>query len=861
MLLYIPLKEQFFKIWGILSFLFTLIIVTSFMLQNAFAQSSIVTNTFTQDELKWLEEHPTLSATNDMAWAPIDFVRAGKPVGYSVDYLNLIGEKLGVKIEFVNGYSWQDLITKVQNREIDIAHAIVKDSIKSDFLNYSAPYMDLPVVFFGPVGSQKINTLDDLNGKKIGIIAGSGISEEFKHNNDGLSFIEFDLAVDALTSLSDGKIDLFIAMLPTANFAINNNFIRGIEVVSNKLISELKSSVNIHLATHKDNTILSNILSKAISLITEREIINITAKWQANNLSNNNVNLTKEELNWISMHPILKATNEMDWAPIDFMRAGKPTGFSIDYLNLVANKVGIKIKYINGHSWQELVTMLENKEIDIAQSITQTSNRRNFLNFTSPYLDISKVYFGRKGAEKIVSMDDLIGKKIGIISSFSSQEIYDEKYPELNTIAYDDITSALNALSTGGIDVFSERLPIANYIISQNFISNLEVIGKEIIPEVKGGNYLRIASRNDWPLLLTILKKGMAAVTDQEFNQLSEKWRSELYLNEDINLTKDELEWLSQNNVVKVVIDVNQAPYEFIDEKGNIKGIAAEYLDKISTKLNIRFEWAGNRNGTEAYEAFNSGDAPVVTNLIYTPERDEALHLTSPYMQSTSAIFTRKSGQFFGNMDGLNGHRIAQEKGFAMTDFIKRDYPNIEVIEVETVSEALKMVSTGAVNAYIGDIPTTAFHIATENLSQVVVAGDTPYKTNTVMGIHSDYPLLASAMEKAMISITETERAEIATKWLAVKFENNLNFDLIIKIVAGAAIILLIVLAWANSLRREIHRRHLVENQLKRAQMEAESANDAKSSFLANMSHEIRTPLNAIIGFSEIMTQNIFKEK
>lgn len=44
--------------------------------------------------------------------------------------------------------------------------------------------------------------------------------------------------------------------------------------------------------------------------------------------------------------------------------------------------------------------------------------------------------------------------------------------------------------------------------------------------------------------------------------------------------------------------------------------------------------------------------------------------------------------------------------------------------------------------------------------------------------------------------------------------------------------------------------------QLKIAQLAAETANQAKSDFLANMSHELRTPLNAILGFSQLMAQD-----
>ncbi|MDG1709177.1 MAG: transporter substrate-binding domain-containing protein [Emcibacteraceae bacterium] len=184
--------------------------------------------------------------------------------------------------------------------------------------------------------------------------------------------------------------------------------------------------------------------------------------------------LSDAEKTWLEQHPVITASNELEWAPLDFVRNGEPLGFSIDYLNLVAEKVGLKIEYINGYSWEELLEKLENREIDMAQSIIQDAERAKYLNFTKPYLDLPMVYFGREGSSRINSIKDLEGLRIGVVQGSIPASIYQDQYSHLNLVNFDSTHVALKSLSAGAIDVHADILPVSRYMIRTNLLPGIE---------------------------------------------------------------------------------------------------------------------------------------------------------------------------------------------------------------------------------------------------------------------------------------------------------------------------------------------------------------------------------------------------
>ncbi|MCK4706068.1 MAG: transporter substrate-binding domain-containing protein, partial [Gammaproteobacteria bacterium] len=135
---------------------------------------------------------------------------------------------------------------------------------------------------------------------------------------------------------------------------------------------------------------------------------------------------------------LLKSAAEPDYPPLSMVdENGEAMGFSVDLLNAVAKTMEHDIRF-EVSPWSEIKQELADNKIDVLPLVGRTPERESIFDFTIPYLTIHGTIVVRKGNKDIHNIEDLIGKRIGVMKGDVAEEFLIRK--NLN----DNLTSTKN---------------------------------------------------------------------------------------------------------------------------------------------------------------------------------------------------------------------------------------------------------------------------------------------------------------------------------------------------------------------------------------------------------------------------------
>jgi len=231
--------------------------------------------TLSSEEMRWIENHPVIRLAPDPTFQPFEFFdNEGSFQGIAADYMQLLEKKLGLHFEAVQLRDWSEVLDQIKTGQVDMISSVMKTDERSEYLNFSKPYLRFPYLFVARHGNLQKLSLQELKGKKVAVVNMYAIHELLKNNHPELNLVPVADFSEGLRGVSFGKYDVFVANLASLSYYIDREGISNLHVAG-----ESGYFINLSIVARKDLPELISILDKGLDMISEQERSEIISKW------------------------------------------------------------------------------------------------------------------------------------------------------------------------------------------------------------------------------------------------------------------------------------------------------------------------------------------------------------------------------------------------------------------------------------------------------------------------------------------------------------------------------------------------------------------------------------------------------
>jgi polar amino acid transport system substrate-binding protein len=507
--------------------------------------------------------------------------------------------------------------------------------------------------------------------------------------------------------------------------------------------------------------------------------------------------LTEQQLEYISKKGVIKVCIDPKWMPYEAISdEGKHIGMSADYFDLLSTKTGATFQLHPTQSWKDTLASAKNRQCDVIAMARATDERKAYLDFTSPYVSFPYVIATTTDKQFINDLDDNLDKSYGVINGYAVIDYLKSRYPDIKLVTLDNFDEGIKKLRTGEIFGYFDSLVTIGYYTSQKGLLDIKVGG-----ETNFSSAVSVATRNDEPILQSIMQDALDSVEPEEARDIRNKWVNLNYAQQKaieqkkVTLTDQERKFLKNNANITMCVDPDWMPYEAIID-GRHTGIGGNLLPIIAERAGVKLTLIESASWSQSLELFQAKECDVLSMVNQTPERDLFMDYTRPYFQGHIVFVADNTYPYIADPSEILGKQVAVVKGYSVTEFLKRDYQNIELIEVENYDTAFKMVASGEVDLAADYLISSGDRIQRLGLYNLKIAGNTPYINKLRVGIQKDQNELFSIFDKAVSTLQPQEVNAVINKWRTVRYQQAFNYTLLWQVLAAALIIILASLFW-----------------------------------------------------------------
>lgn len=206
----------------------------------------------------------TYVVASDTSFVPFAFDEGGEYVGFDMDIINTLAERVGFEIQ-LETTNFDGIIPGLQTGSFDIAIAgIGITEERAQVIDYTDPYYMSGLRIAVPTDDEEIENVEDLEGKAIATRLGSTSAAYIEENIPGATANTYEQLDQAYLSVEGGGSDAILYDAPNVEY-----YVQTAGEDSLKVTGDLFEAENYGIAVSKGNEDLVAALDEALAEVIE----------------------------------------------------------------------------------------------------------------------------------------------------------------------------------------------------------------------------------------------------------------------------------------------------------------------------------------------------------------------------------------------------------------------------------------------------------------------------------------------------------------------------------------------------------------------------------------------------------------